>query len=127
VQRGDVRGALCGSLVSCESLRLHARVGVSWRHFCVANDIRHASCVSPAHRELGKTSPAVCPARALEFCFWTHGTDRSTYFHVVGPGSSDHSARGSSLACVHFAVLPCVEEGPFSEDFRGSPARLMNC
>jgi L-asparagine transporter-like permease len=91
------------------------------------NDIRHASCVSPAHRELGKTSPAVCPARGLEFCFWTHGTDRSTYFHVVGPGSADHAHRGSSLACVHFAVLPCVEEGPFSEDFRGSPARWMNC
>jgi hypothetical protein len=127
IKRGNVRRALCGSLVSREGVRLHAGVGVSGRHFCMADDFRDASGVSPPIREMGYPANPICPARPMELRLRTRSADRSSHLDLVGSRITHHTGRGSSLACVHFGVLPCLEKGPFPEVFRWSSAKWMNC
>jgi predicted DNA-binding protein len=51
-QLAETTGRAPDELVEDAILCVHARVGISWRDFCLANDFRDAPVFSQAHCEL---------------------------------------------------------------------------
>ena len=80
-----------------------------WRHLRVADDICHPPCISTANCKVAKPPMRLAP-RGPWSSLWVSCAYRGAYFDLVGPRSAHHTDGGCSLACVHFAVLPCVEE-----------------